>query len=621
MTEVYINQQRVFFKENTSLKLTIENTFFEDSGSYTLDVVFPLDIEQNRKVFGCVNRIDVTKVYSSFNASILVNSKLIFKGSAKITNISDTEVKVQMLSGNSHVKFWTKAEKMYIDEFNYEYTDRNDTFDEFVADDAFYGTPLIKAGSFPGKRGVYCYVPVKDANGSSPTDNSFKGLWNEHHLMINKDDQMVMYHGGTVDDPQYYIEINRQCIQPNLMFIAKWIFGHLGYTLRRNDRDNDFVNSIYIATATNTTTYRRHDHSSNSASENAMAKALPHWTVEEFMKQLQNFLCVKIVFNDIDSSVDIIDTIYNDGTIDITDDVQDEYEVEMIDNEDAKEMIYDSNVHYKKGSLGSEPRPDLVEPDMISAFRLLKFPSSYGVFSSFEQMSVEDRKRTIFEDTLNGRQYCSDNDGRMKLFNEFGGIVRNSGNDNNIELKISPVAIAMDVKMPVFEYDRPGGLIYRDAFNYRWEINQTVLFLENQYQAANHPSVWDAANGTSDEECQKEDVMQVFFMDGRGKATGFYTSKFQEPFTDFNLQEGFWMRAFSFALRRTDSWSIGGYHNKAKPQNRNAEHRFMFKAGSLPSVYSVFMVRNKQYACKKLEVQFVADGMGDIVTGYFEEIL
>src|SRR5574344_398046 len=101
MAEVSIDQQRVFFKENTNLKLTIENTFFEDAGSYTLDVIFPLHIEENRKAFGAINRLDVSKQYKTFDAMIVVDSRVVFKGTAKITNISDAEVKLQMLSGNS----------------------------------------------------------------------------------------------------------------------------------------------------------------------------------------------------------------------------------------------------------------------------------------------------------------------------------------------------------------------------------------------------------------------------------------------------------------------------------------------------------------------------------------
>ena len=628
MTEIFINTQRVIFKEDSSIKLTIENTFFKNSGSYTLDVTFPLDIEQNRLVFGSINRMEASKKYKTFDAMILVDCKLVFKGTAKITSVSDIEVKLQLLSGNSHVKFWTKAQKMYIDEFQYEYTDTNHSFDGFVQEDSFLGTPLITAGSFPGRKGVYCYVPTLDENGSVPEAGSYKGLWNEQHLMINTEEQLVIYHGGEPMYKGYYIEVYRECINPNLMFVARWIFNHLGYTIGRNEVDNDFVNGIYIANARNTTTFRAHDYRSNSADEMSMAKALPHWTVEEFIRELQNFLNVTVVFDDIKATVDIIRSAYSDGTMDITDSTEDEYEVEVIDDEDVAANLYDSNVKYKEGT--SEYHDiDMVEREVIDSFNEIECTYA-DMLSQWESMSTEDKKQAIW--TTEQGQFCAkvtvegENETLERIrFNHFGCIVRNTENDNDVELKISPVATTAEVEMPVFEWQGGGtGTIYRDAFNYRWTCRQTVLCLQNQYEAANKPTVWDAINGTQEEGAEKEDVMQVFLMDDKAVPSGFYHLTYQVPFThpDHSRPNSrVEHRSWSLALANDNStFSIGKYHQEARKQNRNAEYRFKFKADAIPSVYSKFIIRNKQYACKKLEVQFNSKGMDEIILGYFEEI-
>ena len=625
MTEVYINRQRVFFKENTTLKLTIENTFFEDAGSYTLDVVFPLDIEQNSRVFGAIHRIDVSKHYQTFDAMIIVDSKVVFKGTAKITSVNDSEVKLQMLSGNSHVKFWTKAQKMYIDEFRYEYTDTNTSLDGFQSWE-YFGCPLIKAGIFPGRKGVYCYVPILDENGSHPEENNYKGLWNEHKMYINTDDQMVLYRGGTLPyEPHFYIELRRDCICPNLMFVLSWILQHLGYKIGRNDLDTDFANGIYIATATRTTIFRTHS-TDNSADEMAMAKALPHWTVEEFIKQLQNFLNVTVIFDDIKGTVDIIGSAYTDGVTDITDSTEDEYEAEVIDDEDVASNLYDSNVKYKEGA--SEYHGiDMVEREVIDSFNEIE--CTYDeMLSQWVSMSDEDKKRAIW--TTEQGQFCAKvtaEGGAETLerirFNHFGSIVRNSENDNDVELKISPVATTTDIDMPVFEYQAPSGQVVRGEK--RWDVRQTVLCLQNQYEAANKPSVWDAINGTQEEGREKEDVMQVFLMDGLQMKSLFYDIPFQPPFTHHDLNCPSTRSAhasWSLALANDDSQdSIARLHRTSRRQNRNTEHRIKFVADTPPSVYSVFMVRNKRYACKKLEVRFDADGMEKEITGYFEEIL
>lgn len=625
MTEIFINQQRAYPKEDSNLKLTIENTLFENSGSYTLDVTFPLHNAQNRKVFGSIDRIEVSKRYTSYEATIVADLKTVFKGTAKITAVNDREVKLQLLSGNSSVRFWTKAEKMYIDEFEYEYTDTNQSFDGYEKDE-YFGNPLFRAGTFPGKKGVYCYVPTKDENGSKPIYNCWKELWNEQHMLIHTDEYVVLTHGGDPAYLGYYIEINRENISPNLMFVAKWIFQHLGYTLNRNDRDNDFINSIYIANARNTTTFKTNDHSSNSADELSMAKALPHWTVEEFIKQLQNFLNATVVFDDINGTVDIIASAYVDGTVDITSSIVDEYEVEVIDDEDVPASLYDSNIAYKEGE--SEYHDiDMVEREVVNSFSEIN--CTYGeMVSQWSAMTDDDKKTTIW--TTPEGQFCAkintDDNGTETLerirFNHFGGIERNSDNDNDIELKISPVATTTEVDMPLFEYQAPGGQVIRGEK--KGDVKQTVLCLKNQYEAANKPTVWDAINGTQEKESEKEDIMQVFLMDDKAVPSGFYHLTYQIPFTHWNYNRpnsGVEHEHWSLSLANDNStFHIGQFHLEAPRQNRNAEHRILFKANSIPSVYSIFIVRNKRYACKKLEVQFNSKGMNDIITGYFEEI-
>lgn len=624
MTEVYIDQQRVFFKENTNLKLTIENTFFEDAGSYTLDVIFPLHIEENRKAFGAINRLDVSKRYKTFDAMIVVDSRVVFKGTAKITNISDAEVKLQMLSGNSHVKFWTKAQKMYIDEFQYEYTDKCTSFDRFAHLDGAGSVPVIDAGSFPGKKGIFCYVPILDENGSE------NQVLNSHQLIMNTAEFEVISHGYSVDHLPSYVRVYRENICPNLMFVTRWILGHLGYSVRRNDRDNDFVNSIYIATAAHTTKNSTSYNMKSSSEEKAMAKALPHWTVEEFIKQLQNFLNVTVVFNDLDSTVDIVSSAYTDGEIDISNDILDEFEVEVFDDADVESNLFDSNVKYKEGA-SEYHEIDIVDKDLISSFNEIHCTVQESL-TQWDCMSAEEKKMAIW--TTESGQFCAKveigEDGKETLerirFNHFGAIIRNSENENDVELKISPVATTTEIKMPVYTYfNSSGGGITTNLFVVRDRRKQTVLCLQNHYEAASRPTVWDAINGTKEEGSEKEDIMQVFLMDDEAVPSGFYYLTFQTPFTHWdynrpgnNVEHKNW----SLALANDDSaYYIGKYHESARRQNRNAEHRVKFTADRIPSVYAIFLIRNKRYACKKLEVQFGAEGMEKVINGYFEEIL
>lgn len=624
MTEVFINNEIVFFEEGKSLKLTIENAFFEDSGSYTLDISFPLSIEQNLRIFGCVNRMDVSKRQTSFEAEIKIDNKTEFKGSAKITNITDEEIKLQLLSGNSRVKFWTRAEGLYIDELQYEYTDCISSLSGYVGTDGYNGIPIIKAGAFPGVKGVYCYVPVQDENGSAPDYTGNMGIWNAVVLAVHNDDYNFFYkQGATPQDPKpFYISIQRDCICPNLMFVAKWVFKHLGYELKRNDRDNDFINGIYIATALNTTIRNRRTTNFNSADEMAMAKALPHWTVEEFIKQLQNFLNVTVVFDDINQTVDIIADAFTDGKIDITADVMDEYEVEVIDDEDVVENLYDSNINYKKSDSGYDITR-IIDYEVIKNFEQRKCTLNEFV-KQLEDMDEEEQKRIVW--TTEEGQFCIDGNGNIKRFNLFGGIVRNEKNDNDIELKIAPVAITTDIKLQIRTYSTPGNKIYIDSFSgsFLKEIDQRVLSLKNQYAKANEPTVWDAINDNAEEGTEKEDIMQVFLMDDVPIDMNFYGISCQMPFTHWGFHPaGYgYDKLWSLSLSNDKAeHNIGKLHETGYKLNRNTEHHIKFHAEHIPSVYSVFYIRNKRYACKKLEVNITEEGLSPIITGYFEEIL
>lgn len=628
MTEVYINNQQAYLKEDTSLKVIIENTFFEDSGSYTLDVVFPLNIEQNRKVFGAINRMDVRKIYVTYNARIVVDSKILFKGTGKITSINDEAVTLQLLSGNSRVKFWAKAQKMYIDEFHYDYTDNRTSFEGYVQMDSGNSYPIITAGTFPGIKGKFCYVPILDENDTQEEHVGTNGLLNEHWLMIDHYVMEEINHGRYLEGANY-VEVNRDCICPNLMFITKWIFEHLGYTIRMNDRDTGLINSIYIATARRTTVKSTRYNNFNSADEMAMAKALPHWTVEEFIKQLQNFLNATVIFDDLSGTVDIISETYTDGVIDISDSVEDEFEVEVIDDEDVSENLYDSNVKYKEGSSGYHDI-DMVEQEVIRTFTEVKCTETESL-SQWESMSDEDKKITVW--TTEKGQYCAkinideqNNETLERIrFNHFGAIIRNPENENDIELKISPVATTLDINMIIYDYytTENGRRIYRT--DPRATCKQTVLCLQNQYEGANKSTVWDAIHGEQEKESQKEDIMQVFLMDDKSVPSGSYYLNYQVPFTEkeynkpnANVNHENWSLALT---NDSATQSIAKLHETARRQNRNAEHRIKFISDKIPSVYSIYIIRNKQYACKKLEVQFDTNGMDKKISGYFEEIL
>lgn len=57
-----LNGKMAYPSSSDKIKVTYENQYVKDSGSYTYDITFPMDIAANRKIFGNVQRIDVKRL-------------------------------------------------------------------------------------------------------------------------------------------------------------------------------------------------------------------------------------------------------------------------------------------------------------------------------------------------------------------------------------------------------------------------------------------------------------------------------------------------------------------------------------------------------------------------------
>ena len=122
MTELYLRKgegqwQRAYFDTSVSgIKLTRENPYFTQSESYTLDVTLPMDIMENRNIFGNLQRIDRSKESMKLKCLLRVDNFEVMHGTASVIQVTDREVKIQLLSGDSELN--SKAGNVYLDELD-----------------------------------------------------------------------------------------------------------------------------------------------------------------------------------------------------------------------------------------------------------------------------------------------------------------------------------------------------------------------------------------------------------------------------------------------------------------------------------------------------------------------
>ena len=123
MIECIINGVVTYPDTSNKIKVTYENPYVKDSGSYTYEISFPLAVDRNKQCFGHVERLDVSKQMPSYDdCKLYVDNRLIISGKGTVKSITNDILKMQIVSGASRIKYNAKMEKEYIDEIDYDAT-------------------------------------------------------------------------------------------------------------------------------------------------------------------------------------------------------------------------------------------------------------------------------------------------------------------------------------------------------------------------------------------------------------------------------------------------------------------------------------------------------------------
>ena len=174
-----------------NIKVTLENPFVKDSGTYSYDIIFPMEIDANRRLFANVHRLDVQKTATTFEQCLLyVDNRLVMQGKGIITAITNDTVKVQIVGGKSRIKYNSKFENHYIDEIDYpRVVPTCGLNDRVVSGYGTFGHPDIIEGiitaislsesNFVGQPGIAAFNPIWDET----NDTCSNGIYIDH---INK---------------------------------------------------------------------------------------------------------------------------------------------------------------------------------------------------------------------------------------------------------------------------------------------------------------------------------------------------------------------------------------------------------------------------------------------------
>lgn len=665
MTILYIDGKQAVIDEKQTVKFVRENTYFTKSGSYTYEISLPALCPENIAIFGHLYRKDQRKaVKVTFSARLNVDNVDIMNGIATITNITDTTIKVQLMGGNSELNFYNKNENRFIDELPLgswrggvdggtmqsiaeAIKDRFEYYLYWGAKEAYKQicTELWRENR-KGNMVDWTALPCYNTNYDIVCNNF------EYDRYLSKkegDDSRDYVEGWMIND----LETVNLSAQPYLVPMIERIFNNLGYPVKENClQDNEFFMHMVIVTANN-----RSD----------IARALPHWTVSEFISQIEKFFAVVITIDEKQKKTYIRKkTDFFKSNIEFIDNVLDEYSVNI--EIDKTIELNNANIGYAEvaspynridNSIKDVAKIDTTydnECDLSDALRLLV----ENLRQEVKNGNVSAYKGTIFR--VCGHSYIIQlydhvdvwgdvhpNEAYIICVDEFADRINNkSKKDIDIELKICP---AETINNGRFD----GG--YK-CFMLAKADKTNPAGIQNEKE----PNLNDLISGEEEKVDYKEDIMFICLYDGG------YAKYIEDP----DNYDSSLLACVRQGLKRypagyvKDEWIattfVGGdrdgtgelypklayeslslnsdsvdrtieskvfkyktlYSEVFKNLNRvKTQVKYCFKfitdRMDLP-VNSTFIIRNKKFVCEKLEYNIKADGASELVTGYFFEL-
>lgn len=622
------------------IKVTYENQYINDSGSYTYDISFPMTIHENRMLFHNIHRFDVKKKTAAFEeCRLYVDNRLVMSGKGTVISISDTVVKLQIVGGKSRIKYNSNFENHYIDEIPFPAVHLNRGIDTEgyaqlgmqTVDMSKYSRFImidLRKGCYVGEEGVAAFNPIYDE-----TNNVMSNF--PARLQYSK----LIVDGKAFPTDKAYTYMINAAVQPYLFYVLRKVLEYEGYTITANGLDKDPWNRLVIASA------RR---SCN------ISDALPHWTVYKFLEEVRKLFNASFVFNEVKKTVEIRCTSELYGNDTVCYDALDEYSCEY--DEDGLQNIATSNVAYALAESENRSWRDVIPQDVMKRFEVRECATSSEMFDIREKMTKKERMTTIFKVMATRSYYISamqavveakpdDLTEQTVMCGFFNPLIRDMDNSSTEELDISPVAFGWldrycflkgapaDEKFFMYASDEIG--------NYKAYIpsiaNEHEPSAEDYTQDDDGEyflSVQDAIEGGEDDTAEEEsdDKMQIMFQ-GRmvanlKMASSFapsstedadsYWCRYPTPYTDWRQSRGW---PIGLEEKGSLSLELSPFFSADTDIDRNNLLCIKFVTDEIPDPSRIYTFHNKRFICQKVEMQVGTEGIDRLKTGYFYEKL
>ena len=587
---ILINHQPAVIKQGTSFDFISENSFFTGADSYSLSISFPLKgCPQNIAIFGHLYRKDC-----DFTDTVLdceIHDRNFHKtGAVSIVELSDTEVKVQFLEGRSKRNYYTSMDDIFINEIQMSstwvevgpYDNPGDYLKTYTEQ---------KQQQQQGTGQYYGFVVMPWVNNTSGNmQNDMVPTTRVPPGTINFKDQEP-----TVVGFPFLIEVIKQVLDE--------VQYQLGYSYDLSAIEHSQFVDCIVCNALPIPWELRN-----------LNFALPHWTVTEFLEQLELFMCGQFDIDEIGKHISFSfnkDILSAQQTVELKN-VTDTHTVEVTDKLDVDNTyIEQSNMAYQ--DCDHQMWKFYCCPWALKQMPVVNWNTMSSMINTLRQYcrTTEDYTHAYYKSL----HYCRESETYFVLVchdvyeshtqttryihiqpvNMFAPYLYDKREDADVtELGIVPVCVDDSG-------DFHGDVVFIECGMYGDDTEEDV----NQTQAAN-----TLAAGEKDQKEEYLDRMYVGFWNGDWLN---WYPQMPHPIIDPVELRGDSWHTYEYSMRLS-----GKYADTTRTATHNIDqsrkYTFQFLADSIPNVRSIFLIHGKKYLAEKITATFSAEsGMSQLL--------
>lgn len=574
MTNLYIDGIAVVLPSEFSITVKQENAFFTKNGEYTYDIELSLLVPENAKLYGFLNRLNITERPATKRKAVLVaDNRVYLNGTEIITGWTDTKVSIQLVSGNSELNYFIGS-------------------DELISTLAMKETNPVVNGSVSTDYVKKTYPEV---------DYNLMMTYDSLH-QVDKNIWLYRLYNNDVNNPYAGYIVQKEDIQPYdyipqpyLCSYMRELLKALGYTLEYNAIEDTPYKNVYIV------------HVCETYKWNEM---LPGWTAKDFLQNIETMFNGSFLIDHRTRTASFLLNIsYLSKVRNVhLQNVIDEYTVESEEEEEADAI--NSTIKYKLPS--TEYYKLRCLPDVVKeAARQKSINGDLFTFFAKPENQVTD---TIFDyKSVNRKIIYLEGSGIMsnlEMVDELASLVRENA-ESELELEFVPA----ELTERAFYME---GIDPDDFYLGQYYI-PSVSVSDDEPDETTYDSIHNMVNNLSEKTESKSNIFLAFFRGLNPVQIGVMpANSYPLAFIDRFFPTTSWPATLpsdypTFNLVEMEKYF---YSNAYKIDRKNPVKITCYDSNLYPAS-SVFEIFNRRYLAKEIEYTIGPNGRTQAWTGTF----